>query len=106
MNYFSYSSTDEHEVAYGELAGPDGTVSIVVRRYEMSDDAMFSDESPIKFVPLGDIGDDRFDLAIYMPQYLFDNLPLATLIEEMKSLVYIGGVTLHDSGPDAVSRLG
>jgi len=101
-----YSSTDEYEVGHGELVGPHMVVRIVVRRYDMSMSALFKDESPIKFVPLNDIEDSQFDLAIYMPQYLFDGLPTTTLRTGMESLIYIAGVTFHDSGPDAVSRLG
>jgi len=101
-----YSSTDESEVAHGELVGPDSVVRVVVRRYDMPMSALFYDSSPIKFVPLNDIGDDCFDVAVYIPQYLFDQLPTAILMNGLESLIYISGVTFHDAGPDAVSRLG
>lgn len=101
-----YSSTDNTEVAIGELVGLDTSVSIVVRRYYMPMHALFSTESPIKFVPLHDIGDEDFDLAIYIPDYLFRSVPTAILMEGMESLIYVAGVTFHEDGPDAVSRLG
>jgi len=103
-----YNSTDEDEVAHGEVIGPDSVVSIVVRRYDRPLSALFHDGdfSPIKFVPLNDIEDEQFDVAIYVPQYLFDQLPSGVLMTGMESLIYISGVTYHDAGPDAVSRLG
>lgn len=102
-----YRPMDEYEVAFGEVVGPDSTVNVVVRRYGVSKEAMLSDnESPIKFVPLGDIEDNEFDLAIYIPQYLVDHLSLATLMNGIASLIYVGGVTFHNLGPDATSQLG
>jgi hypothetical protein len=101
-----YNSTDADEVAHGELVGPDGVVRVVVRRYAMPPFQFFGDKSPIKFVPLGDLGDGEFDLAIYMPGYLFDTIPGDVLQQGLETLIHIGGATLHDQGPDAVSRLG
>lgn len=101
-----YNSTDDTEVATGELVGLDSSVRIVVRRYYMPMHALFGPNSPIKFVPLHDIDDEQFDLAIYVPDYLFRSVPTSVLMEGMESLIYVAGVTYHDSGPDAVSRLG
>ena len=106
MMNFTYSSTDRYEVASGELVGPDSVVSIVVRSYNMPMSALFNEHSPIKFVPLDDIDDPSFDLAIYLPEYLFDSVPPPILTQGLESLIYLAGVTFHDSGPDAVSRLG
>ena len=90
----------------GELVGPNRSVRIVIRRYDMPMSALFTTESPIKFVPLDDIEDEDFDLAIYMPEYLFGTVPMDTLRKGMESLLYVAGVLFHDEGPDAVSRLG
>lgn len=100
---WTYSSTDEYEVAHGEVVGPEGTVCVVVKRYDAPESS--TDPSPIKFIPLVDI-DGEYDLAIYMPQYMFDCIALDDMREGMKTLIFLGGITLHNAGPDAVSQLG
>jgi hypothetical protein len=102
-----YHSTDPDEIASGQLLTPDGQmVRIVIRNYLMPPEAMYGREPEIKFVPLTDIDDDKFDVAIYMPSYLTQTIPRHVLTDGIEHLLYVAGITFHKAGPDAVSRLG
>jgi len=96
---------DEYEIGRGEVIGPAMTVNVVLRYYTMPPTAFMSHEPPIKFIPVNDL-DGEFHVAVYVPTILFHILDWEAYQLTLESLVSLAGVTFHNDGPDALSRLG
>lgn len=99
-----YDSIDEYEIGKGEVIGPDGLVSVVIRTYDVPNITISLDHRLIQFVPLADL-EGEYDVAVYIPSSLSTVIPFNTMTEVMSTLIRIAGVAFHEGGAEAVNRL-
>lgn len=99
-----YDSIDEYEIGKGEVIGPDGHVSVVIRTYEVPHITVALNRRLIQFVPLEDL-QSEYDVAVYIPSSLSTVLPFDVMTEIMSSLIRIAGIGFHQGGAEAVNRL-